>query len=103
MKAEFVKEHFNGVAKWKLWRLSHKCASSNGVVFEYIVTSAAHTSDHGDETYVFASDSDGEKLSYLELPGSFVGGLDHDKALQVFLGEFDDKEPFEGFLVGWWE
>ena len=56
------------------------------VGYEYVVVSAAK--DHKDkfnniigETYIFGSDESGKVRSFLELPGSYKGGLDHQKAL----------------------
>ena len=36
----------------------------------------------GPETYIFACDSDGEVLDWIELGGSFKGAMDHDRALR---------------------
>ena len=54
--------------------------------YEYVVVSAAK--DHRDrhdnmigETFIFGSDETGKIKSFLELPGSYRGGLDHQKAL----------------------
>lgn len=47
---------------------------------EYVVSSAAVTYD-GPETYLFPADSKGKVLDWGELPGSFRGSLDHEKAL----------------------
>jgi len=54
--------------------------------YEYVVVSAAK--DHRDnynnvigETFIFGSDETGQIKSFLELPGSYKGGLDHQKAL----------------------
>ena len=56
------------------------------VGYEYVVVSAAK--DFKDqynnmigETYIFGSDETGKIKSFLELPGSYKGGLDHQKAL----------------------
>ena len=56
------------------------------VGYEYVVVSAAK--DHKDtynnivgETFIFGSDETGKVKSFLELPGSYKGGLDHQKAL----------------------
>lgn len=48
--------------------------------YEYVVVSATFVSGKP-ETYIFGSDEDGEVLNWLELPGSFRGGLDHEVAL----------------------
>ena len=54
--------------------------------YEYVVVSAAkdardsHNQIIG-ETFIFGSDETGKVRSFLELPGSYRGGLDHQKAL----------------------
>ena len=50
---------------------------------DYIIVSAAHTVDHGPETYIFPALEDGDVLDWGELDGSFRGGLDHKKALKA--------------------
>ena len=54
--------------------------------YEYVVVSAAKDgTDHFNqtigETFIFGSDETGKVISFLELPGSYKGGLDHQKAL----------------------
>lgn len=49
---------------------------------KYIVISAAHTMDHGPETYIFKSDEEGNILDWSEMEGSFIGDMDHKKALK---------------------
>ena len=54
--------------------------------YEYVVVSAAKDArDNHDqvvgETFIFGSDESGKVKSFLELPGSYRGGLDHQKAL----------------------
>ena len=54
--------------------------------YEYVVVSAAKDArDSHDqvvgETFIFGSDETGQVKSFLELPGSYRGGLDHQKAL----------------------
>jgi len=54
--------------------------------YEYVVVSAAKDArDSHDqvvgETFIFGSDESGKVKSFLELPGSYRGGLDHQKAL----------------------
>ena len=56
------------------------------VGYEYVVVSAArdHTDSYNNligETFIFGSDESGKIRSFLELPGSYKGGLDHQKAL----------------------
>jgi|TARA_E500000331_G_scaffold348370_1_gene389881 hypothetical protein len=64
-----------------LYRLSEPLAG-----YEYVVVSAAKDArnDYGQvvgETFIFGSDESGRVKSFLELPGSYRGGLDHQKAL----------------------
>ena len=60
--------------------------SEHLVGYEYVVVSAAKDHRDGDnmmigETFTFGSDETGQVKSFLELPGSYKGGLDHQKAL----------------------
>ena len=47
----------------------------------YVVVSATVAMFSGPETYIFAADVDGNVLSWIELDGSFRGGLSHEHAL----------------------
>lgn len=49
---------------------------------KFVVVSAASVMFSGAETYIFACDENGEVLNWMELEGSFKGGLDHERALQ---------------------
>lgn len=49
---------------------------------EYVIVSSAYTWDHGDETYIFGANENGEIVEWGELEGSYVGGLDHEIALR---------------------
>lgn len=48
---------------------------------DFVVASAAMVRNQGPETYLFPCDSEGEPYSWLELNGSFKGGLCHKTAL----------------------
>lgn len=48
----------------------------------YVVVSATTAVFSGPETYIFPANQHGEILNWLELPGSFRGGLDHTSALE---------------------
>jgi hypothetical protein len=39
----------------------------------------------GDETYIFPADAEGNVLDWGELPGSYRGGSDHERAIRVLL------------------
>ena len=49
---------------------------------EYVVVSAAVVPFSGPETYIFASDQDGNVEDWCEQAGSYRGGLDHEAALE---------------------
>lgn len=49
---------------------------------EYVVVSTAITEDEGPNTLIFPAKENGEVLDWLDLPGSFAGDLDFDKALR---------------------
>lgn len=49
---------------------------------DHVVVSATVAMFTGSETYIFPADESGEVLSWLELDGSFRGGLDHEEALR---------------------
>ena len=49
----------------------------------FIVISAAVVPLSGPETYIFPSDDEGRVIDWYELPGSFRGELDHNKALEL--------------------
>lgn len=49
---------------------------------EFVVVSAAVIRNSGPETYIFASDESGNITDWVEMTGSFRGGLDHAKALR---------------------
>ncbi len=50
--------------------------------YDFVVVSATTVPNQGPETYIFPSEPDGQPAHWTELPGSFRGGLDHDKALR---------------------
>ena len=51
--------------------------------YEYVIVSAVKSrlTDIDGETLIFGSDETGKIKSFLELPGSYNGGMDHQKAL----------------------
>ena len=51
--------------------------------YEYVIVSAVKSrlTDMDGETLIFGSDESGKIKSFLELPGSYNGGMDHQKAL----------------------
>ena len=49
---------------------------------EWVIVSAVIVPFSGAETYIFPSDEDGNAINYLEINGSYRGGLSHETALQ---------------------
>ena len=49
---------------------------------EYVVVSAVVAPVTGPETYIFEGDADGNVTDWGELPGSFRGDFDHERALR---------------------
>ena len=52
---------------------------------DHVVVSAVDVSwplGNGPETYIFAATEFGEITNYMDLPGSFRGALDHERALK---------------------
>ena len=71
------------------------------VGYEYVVVSAAKDSldaysKEVAETFIFGSDKTGEIKSFLELPGSYQGGLDHQKALNDAGYDINFTDKFSG-------
>lgn len=48
---------------------------------EYVIVSANDVMFSGPETYIFPGDEEGNVTDWGELPGSFKGDLDHERAL----------------------
>ena len=68
--------------------------------YEYVVVSAAKDAkDKYDnlvgETFIFGSDESGKIRSFLELPGSYRGGIDHQKALNDAGYDINFSEHFQ--------
>jgi len=93
MIATFVRDIDNKPATQKLWKLDSLYAvtrwwdddkDETTRLIEYVITSAVNAFDHGEETYLFPANEDGEIISWIELPGSFHGDMDHDRAIEQF-------------------
>lgn len=97
MKALFLKDvsrDSSSGATQRLYRLDpplKPCgASADEPGYVYVVVLAVITPYSGAETYIFPADEEGNITSFLELPGSYGGGLDHDNALK-----------YSGYLVAY--
>jgi hypothetical protein len=79
--ATFVKnlDNFRGDAS--LYHVDPPIKNYDDREFPYVVVSAADAFGYP-ETYIFGADEDGEVLDWVELPGSFKGALDHERALE---------------------
>ena len=76
--AKVVKNVKETQGKACLYRLSEPLLG-----YEYVVVSAVknYLTESDGETFIFGSDMSGKIKSFLELPGSYTGGMDHQKAL----------------------
>lgn len=93
-RLEFDSFSFSSIADTKLYQLSEpvKCTikTYHGELLfkdsetKFVLVSAVDAVDGmgGKETFIFPSDYEGNTLSMLELPGSFTGGMDHERALK---------------------
>lgn len=78
-KAIFIKEQVSPVgAMQEVYRLSPPADS----IHEHVVVSAVAVPFTGAETYIFPGESDGTITDFMELEGSYRGGLDHEHALR---------------------
>ena len=68
-------------AVWKVYHLDPPIEYDEGRKAEHVVVSASVVQYSGPETYVFPSTEGGEVTSWVELEGSYRGGLDHAEAL----------------------
>ena len=71
----------------KLWRMEPPLKDNSWddeepESHEFVVTSAVVASFSGPETYIFPASKDGKILDFGELPGSYRGDLDHDRAIE---------------------
>lgn len=64
------------VARQELFRVEPPMGA-----FGHVVVSAANVMYSGPETYIFGADETGKVHDWMELDGSYRGGLDIDKAL----------------------
>src|SRR5262245_21688983 len=81
--AEVVRRVNTGAARvqW-LYRRTPAMKDADGGETAYVVVSAADVHGTGPETYILAADHTGKITRWLELPGSYRGGLDPACALR---------------------
>lgn len=79
-KAKFIKalQGFTGDAR--LYELDEPIEYRDGTT-KFVAVSQTHAMFSGPETYIFASDADGEVISWGELEGSGRGRISHEFAL----------------------
>lgn len=79
MKAKLIENigSNGGPGYWRLYR-----CDQGGALPEYVIVSAAVVPISGPETYIFAANKNGQVTDWIELPGSFRGALDHERALR---------------------
>lgn len=71
---------FTGDAR--LYKLSEPLGYTDSDMYDHVVVSAVNVMFSGPETYIFGADENGETVNWIELDGSFEGGLDHERALR---------------------
>lgn len=82
MKATLIEKPFGWGGDARLYKVDPPMTYEDGRQTKYVVVSAVNVPFSGPETYIFPADSHGKALSWLELPGSFRGALDHTRALE---------------------
>ena len=110
MKAQLIEEglpEFNGTAN--LYELDEYVKfddehdkEDDGFFFNHVIVSGVEMKEalseivsphlpvmNPIETYVFPANKEGTVLNWLELPGSFKGEINHEKALDGFLNSID--------------
>lgn len=85
--ATFIKQIPGKRGDMRLYRVDPPMVGENytdgsELSFDHVAVSAADVPFSGPETYIFGCDSEGKNIDYLELDGSFRGGLDHATALR---------------------
>lgn len=83
MKATLIENLAGWRGDARLYRVDPPMTYDDDKKTNYVVVSAAVVIFSGPETYIFPATRLGEILDWLELPGSFRGGLDHARALEV--------------------
>lgn len=82
--AQFIRNldyGFRGDAR--LYKVTPPMAGHNDVdMHDYVIVSAVDVPCSGPETYVFGADENGVVRDWLELDGSYRGGLSHEEALE---------------------
>lgn len=78
---------YNGVAEQILWKVTPavrytEIGSDEKIETSFVVTSATVAVFSGSETYIFPANASGEILNWMELPGSYRGELDHERAIK---------------------
>jgi len=68
----------------KLWKCSDYYLCPKAGQIGWFVVSCALDQKGRRRTYLFAVDESGDTLDWNELPGSFEGDLDHERAVRAF-------------------
>lgn len=79
--ARFVRTLTGFTGDARLYELSEPHEGYGERADTHVVVSAVVTYG-GAETYIFPANADGEVTSWGEIPGSFKGALDHERALR---------------------
>jgi len=79
--ATFVKDVHGMRGKVKMFRLDPPLSGYGGIEASLALVSAVEVLGEP-ETYIFACNEDGKVTEWMELPGSYRGGLSHERALR---------------------
>lgn len=82
MKATLIENLSGWGGEARLYRVDPPMSYGDNQQTKYVVVSAVNVMFSGPETYIFPANSNAKILNWLELPGSFRGGLDHTRALE---------------------
>ena len=62
----------------------------DGFFFNHVIVSGVAMAEFNTtETYIFPANEEGKVLNWMELPGSFKGEINHEKALDGFLNSVE--------------
>lgn len=86
---EFVRELLDFTGKANLYKLN-KLVFSDETRSNYIIVSATYAFGIP-ETYIFFANEEGQVIDWGELPGSYIGDLNMEKALEDFKEYFDEN------------
>lgn len=74
----------------RLYRLDPPMQTEDYGSVGHVIVSAVNAMPSGPETFIFPATPDGKAIAMAELPGSYIGGMDHQAALRMSDYELSD-------------